>query len=300
MDYSEIDLNSLKVFIAVADSKSISSASKKLFISQPAVTNCIKKLEALLGGKLFIRTSKGAMLTTEGKMFYDYCVEALKKINAGLNVFSKYANLSVGQIKIGSSSTIIRHMLIPFISYFSKKYPDIKILIHDGLSDQLIDMLSHDEVDLSIVNTPIENQENFDITNIVCTEDCFIAGKSYEHLKDKVVDKAELKNFPLLLQKRPSSNREFFETMCDLNGVYLEPKFEIGSFGLITDFTEAGNGIAYTVKDFVKKDIEKGRVFELKTNFKIQKRAVVALTRKQSINSFACEKFIEEMKNYFK
>ena len=177
MDYSEIDLNSLKVFISVADSKSISSASKKLFISQPAVTNCIKKLEAILGGKLFIRTSKGAMLTTEGKMFYDYCVDAMKKINAWLNAFSKFANLSVGQIKIGSSSTIIRHMLIPFISYFSKKYPDIKISIHDGLSDQLIDMLNHDEVDLSIVNTPIENQENFDITTIVCTEDCFIAGK---------------------------------------------------------------------------------------------------------------------------
>lgn len=300
MNYNDIDLNSLKIFVTVAECKSFLGASKKLFITQPAITTSIKKLEKMLGGNLFVRTSKGIKLTAEGELFYSHTKAALNKIDVGLDVFSNYATLEAGELKIGSSSTIIRYMLIPFISYFSEKYPKIKISIFDGLSDELIQKLNHGEVDLSIVNTPIEGQENFNSVLISKTKDCFIAGNQFSHLKNKTLDKSELSNYPLLLQKRPSSNRDFFEKMCGINNVVLSPKFEIGSFGLITDFTEAGNGIAYTIKNFVEKDIKNGRVFEVETNFEIQERGVVALTCKQSINSFACDKFIAEMQNYFK
>lgn len=300
MNYNDIDLNCLKIFITVAECKSFLGASKKLFITQPAITASIKKLEKTLGGDLFVRTSKGIKLTAEGEVFYGHTKSALNKIDVGLDVFSKYASLEEGELKIGSSSTIIRYMLIPFISYFSEKYPKIKISIFDGLSDELVQKLNNGEVDLSIVNTPIEGQENFNSVLVSKTKDCFIAGNQFANLKNKVLDKSELKNYPLLLQKRPSSNRDFFEKMCQLNNVVLSPKFEIGSFGLITDFTEAGNGIAYTIKNFVEKDIKSGRVFEVQTNFEIKERGVVALTCKQSTNSFACDKFIFEMQQYFK
>lgn len=74
----------------------------------------------------------------------------------------------------------------------------------------------------------------------------------------------------------------------------------MASFGLITDFTEKGIGIGYTIKDFVKKDLVSGRVKELKTDFQIKDRSVVVLTPQGSVNSFACKQFIQEMVNYFK
>ena len=81
MNYNDIDLNSLKIFVTVAECKSFLGASKKLYITQPAITTCIKKLEKMLGGNLFVRTSKGIKLTAEGEIFYGHTKSALGKID---------------------------------------------------------------------------------------------------------------------------------------------------------------------------------------------------------------------------
>ena len=88
MNYSDIDLNLIKTFLAVYENKSILLASKKLFISQPAVTKSIQKLEELLGGKLFIRTAKGVVPTKEGEEFNTACYNSMKILNNGINKFS--------------------------------------------------------------------------------------------------------------------------------------------------------------------------------------------------------------------
>ena len=296
MNYSELDLNLLKTFLCVFETKSILSASKKLYISQPAVTNSIKKLEKHLGGELFVRTSKGVIPTEEGKMFSESCYNALRMIENGINNFSSYASLSTGKLNIGSSSTIIRRLLLPFIDEFSKRYPNIVISITDATSDRLIKMTKRNELDFSVINTPIDYPENFDITKITETTDGFIASKEFEK---EFITKKEIKNYPLILQKYPSNNRDHFEQVCLSNKINLTPNYELASFGLITDFVEKGLGIAFTVLDFVKEDIENGRVKKIETDLIYKPRDVVAITPSLSVNSFACKTFIKELKEYF-
>ena len=111
---------------------------------------------------------------------------------------------------------------------------------------------------------------------------------------------SELKNYSLLVQKRPSSNRDYFEKMCIENKLHLKPSFEIASFGLITDFVAAKMGIGFTIKDFVLDDIKSGRVKELATDLKIEPQDVVILLPKGSVNNFATQKFIDELKEFLK
>ena len=73
-----INFELYKVFYEVANEKSISKGAEKLLISQPAVTQSIKTLEAELGGQLFIRTPKGVVLTNEGEILYNYISEGMK------------------------------------------------------------------------------------------------------------------------------------------------------------------------------------------------------------------------------
>lgn len=296
MNYSELDLNLLKTFLCVFETKSILSASKKLYISQPAVTNSIKKLEKHLGGELFVRTSKGVIPTEEGKQFSENCYNALKLIENGINNFNAYSTLTTGRLNIGSSSTIIRKLLLPFIEVFSKRYPNIIISITDATSDRLVKMTKRGEVDFSVINTPIDYPETFDITKITETTDGFIASKDFE--KD-FISKNDIKKYPLILQKYPSNNREYFEQICLSNNINLVPNYELASFGLITDFVEKGIGIAFTVLDFVKEDIENGRIKKLETDLAYKSRDVVTITPSLSVNSFACKTFIKELKEYF-
>jgi len=297
MNYNELDLNLIKTFICVYETKSILAASKKLYVSQPAVTNSIKRLEDFLGGQLFIRTPKGVIATTEGEQFNNACYNALHLIDNGIKNFLAYSNLQKGKLNIGSSSTIMRQLLIPFITEFSKRYPNIIISITDATSTKLVRYAKRGDIDLAIMNTPIENIEAFNVTPITKTTDCFIVSKDF---KENYLTKEELKNYPLILQKRPSNNRDYFEEMCLFNNINLTPNYEIGSFGLITDFTEKGMGVAYTIKNFIEKDIENNRVKELKTDFVIKPRDVVIITPQNSINSFACKIFIKELANYLK
>lgn len=297
MSYSELDLNLIRTFVVVYESKSILSASKKLYISQPAITKSIKRLESFLGGELFVRTSKGLINTTEGNQFYQACVNSINGINNAISQFSSYSKLESGALNIGSSSTIIRRLLLPFISEFSARYPNIKISVTDAISTALVQHLKAGDVDLVIMNTPVENSSSLVCTPITQTEDCFVASVSFPH---DFVDKNDLKKFPIILQKRPSNNRDFFEQLCEENSIYLSANYEIGSFGLITDFAQKNMGIAFTIKDFVQDDIDSGKIKEVKTNFKIKQRDVVALTNENAVNSFACQSFINEVVEYFK
>ena len=292
----KFDLNLIKIFMEVYECNSISNASKKLFISQPAVTASIKRLERFLNGKLFIRTPRGVKVTAEGESFYAYCSTALNTLLQGFNTFSSFANMEKGSINIGCSSTIVRYLLAPFIVKFGKKYPNINISITDGVSNQLTSMLQKNRIDLAIMNLPIEDENLYNLTKITTTQDCFIAPANFT--KD-FIPKQKLERFPLVVQKK-SNNRTAFENMCRLNNINLNVQYETTSFGLITDFVEIELGLGYTIKDFIKRDISAGRVKVIDTDLQILPRDIVALTKKGNVNSFACQTFIKELRENFK
>ena len=297
MRYSDIDLNLIKTFLCVYESKSFLLASKRLYVSQPAVTASIKRLEEVLGGKLFVRTSKGVVPTAEGEQFNTACYNSMMMLENGMNKFLSQNKLESGNLNLGSSSTLIRKILLPFIKKFNQKYPNIVISITDENTEKLQKYTKNRIVDLSVVNMPIANQQDFEIIPITQTTSCFIAPPNFE---SDYIKKKDLSKHPLLVQKRPSANRDYFDQMCAENKLDLHPTFEIASFGLITDFVAAGSGIGFTIKDFVLDDIKSGRVKELKTDIPIVPQAVAILIAKGSVNNFATQKFIDELKDYLR
>jgi len=296
MTYSDLDLNLLKTFITVYESGSIISASNKLCISQPAVSLSIKRLEEYLGGSLFVRLPKGVKPTNEGMDFYNACKSLANELNLAINNYQSYLGLKKGLLNIGSSSTIIRALLLPFIDKFTKKYPNIQLIIHDGTSPQLTKLLQKGEIDLAIMNEPVTNEEIFDKQPFTKTVDCFIASPNFE--KD-FIQKNDIGNYSLIVQKTLSNNRVWFEKMCIKNKVNLQPKYETSSFGLISDFVSQGMGIGYTIKEFIQKDLDSKRVKILKTDFEIEPRFVSIFALKGQIDSVVLRVFREELLKFF-
>ena len=132
-----IDLELYRVFYIVAKNKHMTKASEELHISQPAISQSIKKLENQLGGSLFLRSNKGMELTEEGKMFYEYIKGALELINNAENEFTSFKDLSKGEIKIGCSTTLTKLILIDAIKKFHDEYPNININITNDLTYNL-------------------------------------------------------------------------------------------------------------------------------------------------------------------
>ena len=145
-----IDLELYKVFYIVAKNKHMTKASEELHISQPAISQSIKKLEDQLGGTLFLRSNKGMELTEEGKMFYEYVKGALELINDAENEFTSFKDLTKGEIKIGCSTTLTKLILMNALKEFHKEYPNININITNNLTSNLISDLKLGKLDFVV------------------------------------------------------------------------------------------------------------------------------------------------------
>lgn len=292
MLYMENKIDSYKIFESVARNESISKASEELFISQPAVSQSIKKLEESIGGELFNRTKYGVRLTTEGKKFYEYIKKGLDFIENGERIFSQLKNLDVGTIRIGASTTITKHILMPYLKTFHKLYPNINIDIVNHLSNNLISMLKNGTIDLAILNLPIQDTTDLLVKPFTTVQDIFVASSDYMDTS-KEYSLNELKKYNLITQKRPSNTRTFFDNFLKENNIKLTPTIEAVSFNVVCDLTKIGFGYSYLTKEFIKDELEKGLIYELKTNILPNKRDIGLVTFKNTITSYASQKLID-------
>ena len=125
----EQHLTQYRIFYAVARAGNISRAAKELFISQPAISKSISKLEESLGMALFIRNSRGVSLTAEGQVLFQHVEAAFEALERGENELKQIQNLHIGQLKIGVSNTLCKYILLPYLKGFIAQYPHVRILI---------------------------------------------------------------------------------------------------------------------------------------------------------------------------
>lgn len=288
----DVNFELYKVFYEVANEKSISKGAEKLLISQPAVTQSIKTLEAELGGQLFIRTPKGVVLTNEGEILYNYISEGMKYFINGTNKFTSLKEMESGTINIGSTTIISEEYLMPYLKHFHDMYPNITINIINDLTDNLIKKLRNGDIDILIISMNNNDSiKDLDITTITELHDIFIGNIKY---KDKNI--TNIFNEDLLLQKYPSVTRTNFNNYLKQNNLICNPKMEVVSHSLLTSLTENGFGIGLLTKEFISTKIN-NTLFEINTNIKVPTRKLVYATKTNSLPTFTTSKFIETILN---
>lgn len=285
-----INFELYKVFYEVANTKSISKGAEKLLVSQPAVTQSIQTLENELGGKLFVRTPKGVVLTNEGQILYDYIKEGMNYFINGTNKFMSLKELDEGILNIGATATISEHFLMPYLKKFHELYPNVKINITNGLTHDLIKDLRNGNLDIIVTAIPDNNIKDISITYLKDLNDIFVGNSKY---KEKVYnDLNSLFKENILLQKSPSVTRDNFDKYLKDNNLVCESFMEIVSHNLLIKMTENGFGIALLTREFINDKIE-NTLFEIITPITIPKRKLGYAIKNNSVPSFTTKRFIE-------
>ena len=291
-------MNHIKYFILLHFIGSISKAANFLYISQPAITKSIKKLESNLGITLFNRSPKGVTLTENGKIFYKFIKDGVESFMNGEHKLTSLKNLESGIIKIGASATVTKYFLLPFIEKFHTLYPNIDISITNHLTHNLVSLLKKGSLDLLIVNLPMENDINLNVIPCAVLHDCFAANLDYKkQFSQKVSLKDLVKDYPIITQKEPSNTRAFLNSLMAKNKISFHPKFDIVSYGLVKDFAKIGMGISYITKEFAKEELDNNLLFEIPLKEKIPERNLGIITPKNTITSFATQKLIDLITN---
>lgn len=287
-----VDLELYRVFYVVAKNKHMTKASEDLHISQPAISQSIKKLEDQLGGTLFLRSNRGMELTEEGKMFYEYVKGALELINSAENEFTAFKDLSKGEIKIGCSTTLTKLILMDSLKRFHIDYPNINIHITNDLTSNLINDLKLGKLDFVIFNESNIKETNLNLEKIKELSQGFIYNP--EFYEDNIIDFKDLNNYPLILQKEESNSRKLLDYIAMQKNVKLIPKMEVVSQELITEFVHIGLGIGFSIIDIAKRNYK--NLKELKINKKIPNIEIYLATNKFVSLTFASKMFIKYLK----
>lgn len=293
----DINLELYKIFYVVAKNGSFSAAANVLFISQPAVTFQIKKLEEQLGIVLFTRTKYGVILTEEGQILFNYVKSVIDNIYNGENALANLKNLDSGTIRIGVSTTICRYILMPYIEKFHELYPNIEIQINNNLSGNLIKELRNGNLDILILFRPSNENKDLKLQKITDVHDIFIANKKYYDLMNNISKLEALKEYPLIFPNNSSSSRIHLNKFLKENNIELKPKLEVVSYNLIIDLIKSGFGIGYATKEFVTDELNNKSLYEIKIEPTLNKREIVLATIEKKAPNYSSQKLIDMIIN---
>ena len=267
-----VKLELYKVFKEVAEAGNITAAAQALYISQSAVSQSIKQLESDLQTRLFARNSRGVTLTADGKLLYEYVRSAIGLLETGEAKLSQTRELQMGQLTIGASDTVTSQFLLPYLDSFHRQYPAIHIQIVSGRSHKVLGLLQSGKVDIAFASTPGEG--SFETVPCFATHSIFVASPEYPCDFSYIYTLSEIADFPLILLERKASSRLYLEKYFLQNGLRLNPEIELGARSLLVDLAAIGFGVAGVTEEFVRKDLESGRLRKLETSFEIPPRSV--------------------------
>lgn len=289
---SESNLNRYRLFCAVAECESISKAAELNYISQPAISKAITKMEESLGTVLFNRNHRGVTLTDEGKVFYDELKSAFDIIKAGEDKLRSINELGIGRLRLGASSVLCKAMLLPYLKGFINENPHIKITIECQSSSRIHKMLMDGVIDVGLMVKP-DNMTELSFISLGEIEDIFTATPNY---LDNLALRNEsdiFENANIMLLDSENVSRHHVDKFFKENNIEPKHILEVSNMDMLIEFTKIGMGVSCVVKQFVEKEIECGELREIPLNSKINTREVGLAFIKTSRLNATMQKFID-------
>src|SRR5262245_3123945 len=124
-------LHDLHVFFAVVKAGSMAKAAMQLRVTQPAVSKAIGELEAVLGVRLFDRSTQGVALTAYGDALMKCGLSVFDELRQGIRTIESLADPSSGEVNIGSLMTVAATVLPAAIQRFAQKYPRVTVRVEE-------------------------------------------------------------------------------------------------------------------------------------------------------------------------
>ena len=285
-----MNFRKLNIFYETANSLNMTVVAKKLYISQPSVSQAIKEMERELGINLFDRIGKKLYLTYEGEVYLRYVKRILNlydEVKVTLENTTK--NIS-GRIRVGASTTIGVYILPEIVKHFLTKNADVEISIVIENTTSIEKMIIDNEVDIAFVEGDIKCSEIVQ-EDLIKDKLVFIKSKDYNYNRNK--------KLALILREEGSGTRDIIESNLRINQIDYNILMELGSTEAILKIVEVGLGVACVPYICAQDKIEEGVLEEIAIEGidKI-KRDFKFIYHQDKFLSNTMKAFIDEVKNY--
>ena len=244
--YNYDNLSKYKVFLCVAECGSISQSAEQLYISQPAVSMTIKKLEESLGTTLFLRKPRGVVLTENGRLLYDGVKQALNMLSDTESNLKHLENN--GRLRIAASNVLCKYLLMPYLQKFNEKYPFTDVSITCTSSSNSHKMLEECKIDVALMAKP-DNISGLEYYPLGAIQDTFVCTPSYlKRLNCNGFEIFERGNIMLL--NKDNVSRMHINNYYAENNINPTHILEVNDMDMLIEFAKIGIGVSCVVNQF--------------------------------------------------
>src|SRR5580698_3490510 len=247
-----MELHQLRYFCAVAETGSFSRAAEQSHVSQPSLSQQIMKLENELGVRLFDRLGRSVRLTETGQTFLPRARAVLRELEAARGDVAEQKDSVGGSVTIGVIPTVAPYFLPERLTWFSRKFPQVRLTVVEEITPILLDQVRASKVDLAILALPIRGHE-FESFPLL-TERLFAAlPASHRFAKRRTLALKDLRAQPFLLLRDGHCFRDTAVAACDRARLHPQIIFESGQFSILLSMVGAGMGVPIVPERAVEK-----------------------------------------------
>lgn len=231
----------LRAFHYVAISGGFSRAAEALFLTQPAISDQVRKLEEEYDVLLFNRHKKQVRLTRFGEQLLEITHRMFDTEQQALDLLSESRALRSGTLRIVADAA---HHLLHILGRFREKYPGIQISVRTGNTETVIASLFAYDADIGVLGEIPEGRE-FEMLKLNSTPIIAFVASTHPLAGQKTISFPELVKHPLILRERGSKTRQKLEAMASGQGVTLRPAIEAEGREAVREIVASGGGIGF-------------------------------------------------------
>ncbi len=285
-----MDLFQLETFLTVAREGSFSRAAKKLYRTQPAISQTVRKLEDEVGESLFDRSSREGILTDTGKVLLEYAEKLLNMRGEAISSLSELKEMNKGKLCIAANEFTCLYLL-PILNDFRRLHPMVKVTVERSLASHIPDQLLNHSVEMGVIS--YRPDDSLRSTLVYRDELAFVVPPTHPLARSKDVSIKQLGAEYFVAHHVPSPYRAKVLETFQKRKVPLHMDVEMPTIEAIKKFVSMGNGVALIPAICIETELASGDLVRVPCKDLVFERKLRIVYRKNAALSHAGRAFLQ-------
>lgn len=288
----------MEAFVQVAAHHSFSRAAEALQLTQPSITARIQALERELGEKMFERGGRSVRLTDAGTILLPYAERILQMVREAKESVEEVRSVQAGRLRLGSALTISTYVLPRILRTFHSRYPGVEVMVHTGRSEQVLNMLLNDEVQVGLAHSLVH--PDVETVDLYADEVILVANPDHPFAANRQATIEEVGSQPVILADRGSSYYGLTHGLFRQAGIVPNVAMELDSMEATKRMVEEGLGIALLPRVCLERELKQGLLTEVAiTNAPAISRQIALIYRKSRKRVRTVQAFLEVLRSIY-
>jgi DNA-binding transcriptional LysR family regulator len=290
-----MQIESLKVFCDLAETKSFTKAAQINNVTQSAVSQTISALERRFSSLLIERSKKNFRLTPEGDVFYDYSKRILQTCDALHSKLQEIENVISGDIRVATIYSIGLHVLPPYVKKFLKEYPTVNVHVEYRRDNQVYENVLGNVVDLGLVAYPTRDAR-LEIVPIRKDTLVLICHPQHEFAKRKSIKVKALNGQRFINFESDIPTRKVLDKIFKEHRITVQQVMQFDNIETVKRAVEIDSGVAIVPQETIGEEVATQTLVSVELEHGAYSRPLGVIYKKNKVLSPAIKQFIAMLK----